>query len=61
MDDVIIAANIPSKYMHDIEIHFKVKYIMDSPNYYLGNELVRVGYRIHVSSKKYVNGILRKY
>ena len=47
--------------MHDIEMHFKVRYITDSPNYYLGNELVQVGNHIHVLSKKYVNEILRKY
>ena len=47
--------------MHDVEIHFKVRDITDYPNYYLGNELVRVGDHIHVSSNKYVNEILRKY
>ena len=58
---VIISANNPSKYMHEIEMHFNVREIMDSPNYYLGNELVQVEYCIQVSSKKYVNEILRKY
>ena len=61
VDDVIIATKNPSKYMHAIEMHFKVEYIMESPNYYLGNEIVQVGYRIHVSSKKYLNEIMRKY
>ena len=61
MDDVITAAKNPSKYMHGIDMHFKVSDITDSPNYYLGNELVQVGNHIHVSSKKYVNEILRKY
>ena len=61
VDDVIIAAKNLQKYMHDNEMHFKVKYIMDSTKYYLVNELVHVGYCIHVSSKKYVNEILRKY
>ena len=61
VDDVIIAAKNPSKYMHEIDMHFKVRYITDSPKYYLGNELVRVGNIIRVSSKKYVNEILRKY
>ena len=61
MDDVIIPSNLPSKYMHEIEIHFKVKYVMESPNYYMVYELARVGYRIYVSSKKYVNEILREY
>ena len=61
MDDVIIAAKNPSKYMLEIEMHFKVRNIMDSPNYYLVNELVNFGNIIRVSSKRYVNEILRKY
>ena len=36
VDDFVIVANNPSKYMHDIEMHFKVRDITDSPNYYLG-------------------------
>ena len=46
MYDVIIPAKIPSKYMHDIEIHFKVKYIMYSPNSYQFISQVVVG-RVH--------------
>ena len=34
MDDVIISAKNPFKYMHDIEIHFKVRDITDSTNYF---------------------------
>ena len=34
---------------------------MDYPNYYLGNELIQVGYHIQFSSTKYLNGILQKY
>ena len=40
VDDIIIADKNPSKYMHYIEIHFKVRDITDSPNYYLLNELI---------------------
>ena len=47
--------------MHDIEMHFKVRDITDSSNYYLGNELVRVGNCINVSSNNYVNEIMRNY
>ena len=61
MDYVIIADRNPYKYLHGIEMHFKVRDITDSPKYYLGNELVQVGDLIHVSSNKYVNVILRKY
>ena len=37
VDDIIITNKNPSKYMRGIDIHFKVKDIKDSPNYYLGN------------------------
>ena len=59
--DVIIADNNPYRYLHEIEMHFKVIDITDSTNYYMGNELVRVVNCIHVSSKNYVNEIMRKY
>ena len=59
--DVIISANNPSKYTHNIDMHFKARDINTSPKYYLGNELVRVGNTIHVSSNKCVNEIMRKY
>ena len=36
-------------------------YIIDSPDYYLGNELVKVGNKIHVSPKKHVKEILQRY
>ena len=52
VDDVISTAKNPSKYMHDIEMHFKVRDINDPPNYYPGNELAQVGKCIHVSSNK---------
>ena len=61
MDDVIIAANNPSEYMHDIQMHFKVRGITGSPNYYLVDELVQFVNSINVSSCKYVNEIMRKY
>ena len=61
MCDVIISANNPSKYTHNLDMHFKAREINASPKYYLGNELVRVGNNIHVQSKKYVNEVLRKY
>ena len=48
MDDFIIAADNPSKYMHVIEIQFKVGEITDSLNYYPGGELVRAKNIIHV-------------
>ena len=47
MDDVIITARHPSKYMHDIGMHFKAKYINDYTNYFLG-KLVQFGNHIIV-------------
>ena len=47
--------------MHKIGMHFKVRDITDSTNYYLVNEMVQVIYCIYVSWKKYVNEIVRKY
>ena len=42
MNVFIIADKNTSKYMHEIEMHFKVREIYDSPKYYMGNELVLV-------------------
>ena len=61
MDDIIITAKNPYKYMHEIEMHFKVRSITDPPNYYRVNELLQVVYRIHVSSNNYVYKIIHKY
>ena len=61
MDDVIITANNPSKYIHEIDMDFKVRDITDSLIYYLGNELVWIVNFINVLWKKYVNEIMRKY
>ena len=47
--------------MNDIEQNFQMRYIIDSPDYYLGNELAKVGNKIHFSSKKYIKEILRRY
>ena len=47
--------------MNEIEQHFQVRNITDSPDYYLGNELVKVVNNINVSSRKYVKEILLRY
>ena len=52
VDDVIINAKNPSKYMHEIYMHFKVRYITDYPNYYLVNELLLLGYCINLFMKE---------
>ena len=36
IDDIIILANNPSKYMNEIEQHLQVRAITNSPFYYLG-------------------------
>ena len=47
--------------MNEIEQCFQVQNITDSPDYYLGNELVKIGNKIHVYSKDYVKEIFRRY
>ena len=61
VEDIIITAKNSYKYMNEIEQHFQVRNITDSPDYYLVNELVKVRNKMHVSSKKYVKKILRGY
>jgi hypothetical protein len=61
VDDLIIAAKHPSKYMNDIEQEFLIRNKEDSPSYYLGNNIKKVGNNLHVSTAKYVNEVLRKY
>ena len=53
MDDVIIDAKNPSKQINDIYINFRFRDNINSPYYYLVNELVQVGDCIYVSSRKY--------
>ena len=59
--DITIVTKNPSKYMNENKQNFQVWDIADSPYYYLRKELVKVGIKIHVSSKKYVKEILQRY
>eukprot|EP00957_Ditylum_brightwellii_P159742 12158066-Ditylum_brightwellii.AAC.1 len=61
MDDIIIVAKDPVSYMNRIEQRFKVRDVTNSPEYYLGSNLVRRDGKMYISSKKYVEEILRKY
>ena len=61
VDDIIIAAKDPSKYMTMIEQEFAVRDLSDSPEYYLGNNLKKVGDCFHVSCTKYIKEVLRRY
>eukprot|EP00957_Ditylum_brightwellii_P105122 8013033-Ditylum_brightwellii.AAC.1 len=47
--------------MNHIEQHFNVRDVTDLPEYYLGNDLIKQNGRIHISTKKYVTEVLRKY
>ena len=47
--------------MNEIEQNIQVRNITDSPDKYIGNELVKVVNKIHVTSKKYVKEILQRY
>eukprot|EP00957_Ditylum_brightwellii_P065547 4972073-Ditylum_brightwellii.AAC.1 len=47
--------------MDVIQQHFLVRDMMDSPEYYLGNDLIGRGNKIHVLTKNYVMEVLCKY
>jgi hypothetical protein len=55
-DDIIIAARRPSEYMAKIEQEFLVRNKEDSPTYYLGSNIKKIGNYLHISSTKYVKG-----
>jgi len=61
VDDIIIAAKDPSKYMAMIEQEFSVRDLSDSPDYYLGNNLKKVRDCFHVSCTKYIKEVLHHY
>eukprot|EP00957_Ditylum_brightwellii_P163625 12458221-Ditylum_brightwellii.AAC.1 len=51
VDDIIILVKDLSKYMPHIEQHFQVCDVMDSPSYYLGNDMVQQGKLFYMSTK----------
>eukprot|EP00957_Ditylum_brightwellii_P015719 1185301-Ditylum_brightwellii.AAC.1 len=61
VDDIIIVAKDPVEYMNHIKQHFNVRDVTDLPEYYLSNNLIKQNGRIHVSTKKYVTEVSRKY
>jgi hypothetical protein len=61
VDDLIIAAKKPAVYMNQIEQEFLIRNKADSPSYYLGNDIKMVNNRLHVSTKKYVQEVLRRF
>jgi hypothetical protein len=61
VDDILICAKDPSKYMTEIEQEFKVRDVSNTPEYYLGNNLQWRNGMIHISSRKYTREVLRRY
>ena len=62
VDDIIIVAKEPSKYLEIIKSKFPVRNIEELPEYYLGNNLdIRKNKTIKVHSKKYITEIIRRY
>eukprot|EP00957_Ditylum_brightwellii_P173439 13205309-Ditylum_brightwellii.AAC.1 len=59
VDDIIVVAKDPSKYMDTIQQHFFVWDVTDSPEYYFRNDLVKHKNKIYVSTKNYVKGVMR--
>ena len=54
VNDILVAAKDPSKYMTIIEQYFLIRDISDIPSYYLGNDLKQVQVKnktcLHVSN-----------
>eukprot|EP00957_Ditylum_brightwellii_P066260 5029095-Ditylum_brightwellii.AAC.1 len=51
MDDIIIVAKNPLKYMSHIKQHFQVRDVTDSPEYYLGNNIAKRNGKMVISTK----------
>eukprot|EP00957_Ditylum_brightwellii_P054367 4119505-Ditylum_brightwellii.AAC.1 len=47
--------------MDEIEQRFMVKDVTNLLDYYLGRDLICCGNKIHVSTKKYVKEVFRKF
>eukprot|EP00957_Ditylum_brightwellii_P147210 11209087-Ditylum_brightwellii.AAC.1 len=61
VDDIIIVTKNPIKYMSYIEQHFQVMDVMDSPEYYLGNNIAKRNSKVVILTKKYLKEVLIKY
>ena len=62
VDDIIIVAEEPTKYLEIIKSKFPIRNIEELPEYYLGNNLeIRKNKTIKVHSKKYITEIIRRY
>ena len=58
VDDIIIVAKDPMKYMNLLKSKFPIQNIEEMPEYYLGNNIeMRKNKTIKISSKKYIKEI----
>ena len=62
VDDIIIVAEDPMKYLETLKNKFPIRNIEEMPEYYLGSNLeIRKNNTIKVSSRKYISEIINKY
>ena len=62
VDDIIIVAKDPMKYMNLLKSKFPIRNIEEMPEYYLGNNIeMRKNKTIKISSKKYIKEIISRY
>ena len=62
VDDIIIVAEDPMKYLESIKSKFPIRDIEEIPEYYLGNILeIRSNNTIKVSSSKYITKVISRY
>ena len=62
VDDIIVVAIKPNKYLDKIKDQFPIRNIEANPEYYLGNNIeVRSNKTIKISSTKYITEVLRKH
>ena len=61
VDDLIVAAKRPGKYIAKIKQEFRLKNIEDLPKFYLGCYVISRTEGIHISCKTYIKEALRAY
>ena len=61
VDDLIVAAKRPGKYIAKIKQEFRLKNIEDLPKFYLGCNVISRTEGIHISCKTYIKEALRVY
>ena len=62
VDDIIIVADKPEKYLLPLQEQFPIRHIEMNPEYYLGNNLeTRNDGTVKVSSRKYITEVISRY